>query len=193
MAMKRLRDDRNGNSHSNNNTSSIRHLFTKNLNPSIRLVILMILVVGIGYPILLVIIGEIALPFQTNGSLLTLDGKRIGSKLIAQQFISPMFFHPRPSTESASGVDPHITPEDALSQIPNVSRATGIPLNVLGTIVELNSERNKVSNGIFFAPTYVNVLEANIDLVKHYPEIYSEFGAVAISDSRNNNQSEGVR
>ena len=185
--MKRLR----GNSNSNGNGSnSIRYLFTKNLNPSIRLVILMILVAGIGYPILLVIIGEVALPFQTNGSLLTLDGKIIGSKLIAQQFASPIFFHPRPSTESASGVDPHITPENAFGQIPNISKATGIPENVLGTIVELNSERNKVSNGIFFAPAYVNVLEINTDLVKHYPEIYNEFGLAARSDSQINNQPE---
>jgi K+-transporting ATPase ATPase C chain len=187
IIVKRLKGNSNGNDIGSNN---IRFLFTKNLNPSIRLVILMILVVGIGYPILLVIIGEVALPFQTNGSLLTSDGKVIGSKLIAQQFTSPMFFHPRPSIESASGVDPHITPENAFGQIPNISRATGIPENVLGTIVELNSERNKVSNGIFFAPPYVNVLEVNMDLAKHYPEIYNEFGLAARSDSQINNQSE---
>lgn len=186
--MKRLRGNPNRNGNTNDN--NIRYLFTKNLNPSIRLVILMILVVGIGYPILLVIIGEVALPFQTTGSVLTLDGKMIGSKLIAQQFTSPMFFHPRPPIESASGVDPHVTPENAFGQIPNISQTTGIPENVLGTIVELNSERNKVSNGIFFAPPHVNVLEVNIDLVKHYPEIYNEFGLAASSDSRSDNQSE---
>ena len=41
-------------------------------------------------------IGEITLPFQSNGSLLILDGKVVGSKLIAQEFKSDKFFHPRP-------------------------------------------------------------------------------------------------
>ena len=91
----------------------------------------MILLTGIAYPLLLVMIGEVTLPFQSNGSLLTLDGKVIGSKLIAQEFKSDKFFHPRPATNSTSGVDPHITPEDAFSQIPRISRATGLEVNTL--------------------------------------------------------------
>ena len=69
---------------------------------------------------LLVVIGEITLPFQSNGSLLTLDGKVVGSKLIAQEFKSDKFFHSRPAANSTSGVDPHITPEDAFSQVPRI-------------------------------------------------------------------------
>lgn len=154
---------------------SLRDLFFQNIQPSLRVIILMILVVGIGYPILLVLIGEVTLPFQSNGSLLTLDGKIVGSKLIAQEFTSPKFFHSRAPTDSASTVDPHITPENAFSQVSNVNKATGIPENVLRTIVELNIERNKVSNALVFAPQYVNVLEVNLDLVKQYPAYYTEF------------------
>ena len=135
----------------------------------------MILVVGIGYPILLVLIGEVTLPFQSNGSLLTLDGKIVGSKLIAQEFKSPKFFHSRPSSDSASTVDPHITPDNAIAQVSNVSKATGIPQNTIRTLIELNIERNKVSNALVFAPQYVNVLEVNLDLVRQYPEHYTEF------------------
>ena len=54
-----------------------------------------------------------------------------------------------------------------------MSKATGIPENALKTIIDLNTERNKVSNLIVFAPKYVNVLEVNLELVKQYPEIYS--------------------
>jgi K+-transporting ATPase ATPase C chain len=135
----------------------------------------MVLVVGIAYPIIVMIIGEYALPFQSNGSLLTLKEKPIGSKLIAQEFKSPKFFHPRSTTDSASSVDPHITPEDAFSQVSNVSKATGIPQNTLVTLIELDIERNKVSNALVFAPYYVNVLQVNLDLVKNYPEHYQEF------------------
>jgi potassium-transporting ATPase KdpC subunit len=40
-------------------------------------------------------------------------------------------------------------------------------------VVELNIERNKVSNLLAFAPDHVNVLELN--MVKQYPEAYGEF------------------
>ena len=32
---------------------------------------------------------------------------------------------------------------------------------------------NKITNAIFFAPNYVNVLEVNIELVNQYPEVYN--------------------
>jgi potassium-transporting ATPase KdpC subunit len=51
----------------------------------------------------------------------------------------------------------------------------GISQNVLQTLIQLNIERNKITNGLFFAPQYVNVLEVNLDLVKQYPEHYQEF------------------
>jgi potassium-transporting ATPase KdpC subunit len=154
---------------------SLRELFFQNIRPSLRVIILMVLVVGIAYPIIVMIIGDYALPFQSNGSLLTLNGKLIGSKLIAQEFNSPKLFHPRSTTDSASSIDPHITPESAFSQVSNVSKATWIAKNTLVTLIELDIERNKVSNALVFAPQYVNVLEVNLDLVKNYPEHYQEF------------------
>jgi K+-transporting ATPase ATPase C chain len=151
--------------------------------PAIRVFILILLVTGIAYPLVLVAIGQGLLPFQSNGSLTSIitenggggGGREIGSLLIAQEFESPKFFHPRPASDSASGVDPHITPEDAFAQIQNVSQATGIPSNALRTIIELNIERNRVENLLAFAPNYVNVLEVNLELIQQYPELYSEF------------------
>ena len=160
------------NNNNNNNKITIRNLLTNNLPQSIRIVILMMLVTGIGYPVLLSFIGTITLPFQSQGSLIIWNDKVIGSELLAQEFTSPQFFHSRPATDSASTVDPHITPESAYQQISNVSKATGIPENVLKTIIDLNIERNKVSNLIVFAQNFVNVLEVNLELVKQYPEIY---------------------
>ena len=158
----------------NNNETTIRKFLSNNLSASIRIVILMMLVTGIGYPVLLTFVGELALPFQSQGSQINWNDRVIGSELIAQEFTSPQFFHSRPATDSASTVDPHITPESAYQQTKNVSKATGIPENALKTIIDLNIERNKVSNLIVFAPKYVNVLEVNLELVKQYPEIYSK-------------------
>jgi potassium-transporting ATPase KdpC subunit len=107
--------------------------------------------------------------------LLTFDGKVIGSKLIAQEFKSDKFFHIRPAANSTSGVDPHITPEDAFLQVPRISHATGLQQNLLKTAIQLNIERNKVSNAVVFAPQYVNVLEANLDLMTGYPDVYKDF------------------
>ena len=153
------------------------------LGPAIRVFIIMLVVTGIAYPLVLVAIGQGILPFQSNGSLISItengegegEGKEVGSLLIAQEFKSPKFFHPRTASDTASGVDPHITPENAFAQILNVSEATEIPKNVLRTIIELNIERNRVENLLAFAPNYVNVLEVNLELVRQYPELYSEF------------------
>lgn len=50
------------------------------------------------YPALLWCIGQSAFSFQANGSILqTDDGKIVGSKLIAQEFTTEQYFHPRPS------------------------------------------------------------------------------------------------
>jgi potassium-transporting ATPase KdpC subunit len=154
---------------------SLKEVLVQNIRASVTIIILMILIVGVAYPILVSVIGQYTLPYQSNGSLLTLDGKIVGSKLIAQEFKSPKFFHSRPSSDSASTVDPHITPDNANAQVSNVSKATGIPQNTVRTLIELNIERNKVSNALVFAPQYVNVLEVNLDLVRQYPEHYTEF------------------
>ena len=151
------------------------HTIKNTLSPAIKVVIVMLIVTGIVYPLVLVGIGQSTLPYQSNGSLITINGQVIGSKLIAQDFKSPKFFHPRASSDSASNVDPDITPENAFLQVSNVSRATGINPNALQTLIELNIERNRVSNLIAFAPNYVNVLEVNLELVKQYPDVYSAF------------------
>jgi potassium-transporting ATPase KdpC subunit len=156
-------------------SQEITDIISQNMRPSLKMVLLMILLTGIAYPLLLVMIGEVTLPFQSNGSLFTLDGKVIGSKLIAQEFMSDKFFHPRPAANSTSGVDPHITPEEAFSQVPRISRATGLDVNTLKTIIQLDIERNKVSNILVFAPLYMNVLQVNLDLITAYPKTYYEY------------------
>ncbi len=145
------------------------------LKPAIRVVILMLIVTGIAYPLGLIAVGQVIFPFQSNGSIVHVDGEAVGSVLIAQEFASSKFFHARPASESASGVDPHITPEDAFSQVARVAENSGIDENPLKTLILLNIERARSENLGAFAPDYVNVLTLNLDLVEQYPDVYAEF------------------
>lgn len=180
-------DSLHGRNHKGIYEDSIGNLFKKNLGPSIRVIILMMLVAGIAYPLILTGIGQTFLPFQSNGSVITMDGKNpMCSILIGQEFTSPIFLHIRPAAQTASGVDPHITPEDAFAQAANVSKATGIPINTIRTLIELNIERNRIENLIVFAPHYVNVLEVNLELVRQYPDVYAEYATGTINKQEGN-------
>lgn len=156
-------------------SNDVKNIFRENLRPSLRVAILMIIAAGIAYPLLLVLIGSITLPFQSSGSILTFHGQVVGSKLIAQEFKSDKLFHIRPAANSTSTVDPHISPDDAYSQIPRISNSTGLPQSTLKTAIQFNVEKNKVSNVLVFAPSYVNVLEVNLELISGYPDVYHEF------------------
>ena len=150
----------------------MRTIKSKVFSPAIRIVVLMIITTGVAYPLVVTAIGQTILPYQSNGSQVMLNGKVVGSELIAQSFTSAKFFQPR--SDSGSGVDPDITPDSAISQIPTISNATGIPINALKTLVDLDIARNKETNALVFAPDYVNVLNLNVELVKQYPDVYAQ-------------------
>jgi K+-transporting ATPase ATPase C chain len=57
-------------------------------------------VLGFGYPLLMTGLGQGAFPGQANGSLVKVHGKVVGSKLAAQGFSGPRYFHERPSATS---------------------------------------------------------------------------------------------
>lgn len=149
----------------------MRTVKSKVFSPAIRTVIIMIITTGIAYPLLVTAIGQTVMPYQSNGSQVVLNGKVIGSELISQNFTSAKFFQPR--TDSGSGVDPDITPESAYSQIPTIGNATGIPINALRTLVDLDIAQNRETNALVLAPDYVNVLNINVELVKQYPDVYA--------------------
>ena len=75
------------------------------LRPALVMTILFAALLGLAYPVALTLIGQVAFPAQANGSLITENGKVIGSELIGQSFASPRYFHGRPSAAGAAGYD----------------------------------------------------------------------------------------
>jgi K+-transporting ATPase ATPase C chain len=66
-------------------------------------VVVLTAVLGFGYPALMTGFGRVAFPAQANGSLVTAGGRVVGSRLAAQAFTSPRYFHPRPSAAYDAG------------------------------------------------------------------------------------------
>ena len=60
-------------------------------------VVILTVVVGLVYPLVMTGFARVAFPNKSNGSLIERDGKVVGSKLAAQKFTSPRYFHSRPS------------------------------------------------------------------------------------------------
>jgi K+-transporting ATPase ATPase C chain len=65
---------------------------TKVLRPALLLFLLLSLITGVLYPVLVTLVSNTAMPEQAAGSLITRDGKIIGSSQIGQNFSDPKYF-----------------------------------------------------------------------------------------------------
>ena len=136
------------------------------VRPIIGMAIVSLLLCGLFFPLLITGIAQAVLPYQANGEVVHFNGRAAGSELIAQDFNGTTYFQPR--NDSASGVDPDITVQDAYSQIQRISSATGIPANALRQLVD--SKTDAISK--IFGDPYVNVLDLNLALIQSYPTVY---------------------
>lgn len=62
-----------------------------------RLTLIFTIALGLAYPGAVTAAAQLLFPAQANGSLVALDGRVVGSRLIGQGFIKAEYFHPRPS------------------------------------------------------------------------------------------------
>jgi K+-transporting ATPase ATPase C chain len=69
----------------------------RNVLSSVIAIVVITAVLGFGYPLVMTAFAQVAFPDQAGGSLVEVDGKVVGSKLAAQEFTAPRYFHERPS------------------------------------------------------------------------------------------------
>ena len=182
---------------------------------SIRQTIVWSVLCGVVYTVVITVICQLCFHSQAEGSLVTRDGKIIGSALLAQQFQGSNYFWPRPSAcgygtgptgiaassgsnlgptsgqlqtnvqnnlaafrtgnnlatnadvpvdmvfASASGLDPHISPEAARLQVARVAAARGMSADKVKALVESCVEPPQWG---FLGQARVNVLLLNVAL-----------------------------
>lgn len=81
--------------------------FAREAGRAVRSTLVLWVLTALIYPLVMVAFGQIAFPFQANGSLITnAQGQPVGSALIGQPFTSDRYFNSRPSTTSYSTADP---------------------------------------------------------------------------------------
>ncbi|HXP80572.1 MAG TPA: potassium-transporting ATPase subunit KdpC [Verrucomicrobiae bacterium] len=77
----------------------------KHFITAILMTVVTTVLLGIIYPFVVTGLAQLIFPRQANGSLITANGKLIGSHLIGQPFSSPGYFRSRPSAAGNAGYD----------------------------------------------------------------------------------------
>jgi K+-transporting ATPase ATPase C chain len=69
----------------------------RQLVPALLAFLALTVLTGLAYPLAMTGAAQVLFPNRADGSLVTRDGKVVGSRLIGQNFSAPGYFHPRPS------------------------------------------------------------------------------------------------
>jgi K+-transporting ATPase ATPase C chain len=80
----------------------MREILRGQWRPAVVGTVVLAVLTGLVYPGVVTGLAQLLFPRQANGSLVTVDGRVVGSALIGQLFTQPWYFHPRPS---ATGYD----------------------------------------------------------------------------------------
>jgi K+-transporting ATPase ATPase C chain len=72
-------------------------VFTRYIRPSIGLLFVMTMLLGVVYPLSITGLARAVFPSQASGSLIRRDNVLVGSSLIGQSFSDPKYFWGRPS------------------------------------------------------------------------------------------------
>lgn len=158
------------------------------MKSSAKMLLFMTVLLGGIYPLSITILSNILFHNEANGSFLVKNKKKVGSELIAQEFKADKYFWPRPSavnynpqgssgsnlaatdkkykylemeTNSASGLDPHISLESALKQVARVSKARNVKE---ADLLKLINDKIEDRQFKILGEKRINVLKLNLAL-----------------------------
>jgi potassium-transporting ATPase KdpC subunit len=80
----------------------------KELGTALRVTVISIVIFGVIYPLVMTLIAQLLFPLQANGSLVSVNGRVVGSAIVGQLWTKPQYFHGRPSA-AGKGYDPTST------------------------------------------------------------------------------------
>jgi K+-transporting ATPase ATPase C chain len=128
------------------------------LRPALVLTLLLTFVTGLLYPGLVTGLAQLLFPHQANGSLLTVNGKVIGSELIGQYWTAPQYFHGRPSAtvNPATG-----TPEPYAADNSGASNAGPTNASYMQTVQQRVAELKKENPDAPPGPVPVDLVTAS--------------------------------
>ena len=86
----------------------MRTFIKTQLWPAVSILLAFTLITGVIYPAVVTGVAQVVFPRQANGSMITVDGATVGSRLIGQAFDEPKYFSGRPSAAGA-GYDPTLS------------------------------------------------------------------------------------
>lgn len=148
--------------------------------PAVAMTLLFTIITGLIYPGIVTGLAQVIFPNQANGSLVTVNGKVIGSDLIGQYWTSSKYFHGRPSATSnpsTGAPSPYEADNSAASNLGPTSSAlfngNGMQVTIAaGTPVPANATPVAGQKNTYYVPgTYLGV--------KNYAQQFREENGLA--------------
>ena len=113
---------------------------------------------GLVYPLAVTGLAQFLFPAQSNGGMITVNGKLVGSRLIGQPFSGAQYFHPRPSA-AGNGYDP-VSPTGGASNLGPTNRQ--LVERVEGDVKKLHAENPEAAIPVDLVTTSGSGLDPEI-------------------------------
>jgi K+-transporting ATPase ATPase C chain len=184
---------------------------------AMKFFLVMTLLAGIIYPILMTGIVQVMYPNKSNGSLISNDGKIVGSELIGQKFDSSIYFWSRPSANGynpiPSGASNYGPTSDTLRKLLNARRNSFAVLNSINDQTTIPKEMlcasasgldphispvaallqvNRISEARHFSPDRKEKLIGIINRLTEHPQ-FAVFGEERINVLKLNMELDNIK